>query len=689
MPLDLGDLACRFLLFPERRNHAIVDVGQANWIVESFVSHLEVVFSNSRIDDIGAIVGTFFLQFPRFTDWVRVSLDLADTAIVFHDNAPHVKADTFTRWRRQTSRLDPDSLVLSEFGRQFGRPPEQADLHGWGVLVTSNDGELRKIIDSTCDIHTHFEGCECASALWVDFLRDQDSLYRLRYYADTLRLNRPDTAPEGIRDHQFAASVSAREAWLDLAGGPTRQPCSDCGGSIGGRDPHNLPQLDDRAGNHLSPVSRYLWHERKVLGHAWAQLWLNWDEGLAEKLDAVLYGKSLFLATQQQFSGGNPGLANFRRYFDRMKPLRRPEGWKNLRDRWNRMLSFAVESPLLERIELRIAPLPSVAEYREFFMLWERFFRENKFFRTLGRFGRPSQEMFTFIVHFIRWPEEAESDFSNEPFFQLRSELDQMSAALHLFRLQEPILARHIKGIDVANKERSCPVDLFSPYIRLLRGVYPEDNLKEDIRSPYLERWRGIVDARRHLSSCLGVLGLTYHAGEDYFHIIDGLRTMWNAIEGADMQAGDRIGHGLAAGADIDEFNRSFASSGIIPGGELLDGLTWLYGRLVSRAGHDAMLRRIHDEIEGLAMEIYGKPYSPAELGKAKALRHRPPRVGDRQRMSVIQRIEDILDGEMRHQDVRSRRRELRKFPPLLRELADELRIAQVIMIQFNKPRTG
>ena len=45
-----------------------------------------------------------------------------------------------------------------------------------------------------------------------------------------------------------------------------------------------------------------------------------------------------------------------------------------------------------------------------------------------------------------------------------------------------------------------------------------------------------------------GITHRSYHAGEDFHHILSGIRAMFDAIELLDLCEGDRIGHGTAMG---------------------------------------------------------------------------------------------------------------------------------------------
>ena len=670
MSLDAGEVLIRFLLYPERRRGGIVDVSSHNegWVIEEFSRHLQDCYRNIRIDDIEPLVRETLRRYPRLTDWITNVVTLAGTEIYFERSSPYIREATFTVWRLLSGRLDPDSLILATFADQFHSPPRYRDLRRWGVLVTSGDRDLDQMLrrEGVADIHTHFEGCECAPALWVDILRDGEGLYRLREYAQARSQSRAQTQRTADLDSEIEAIHQARNAWWRLAGGHI-----------------DLPVLDDRAGKHLSPVTRLLWKERKVIGRAWARLFTQWDASLARDLDAILVGRSNFLARQQMFPGSNPGLSNFRRYFDRLKPLNRRPTWSVIDSKWNRMLSFAAESPRLKRLELRIAPMQTVGDYARFFRHWQHFIQNNRFIRNMRRHRHGPDDIFTFVVHFIRWPEERDSTFDREAFCNVRRELDQCSAALHLFRVQHPELARFVTGVDVANTERNCPVDVFSPHLNLLRGVYDQELLVEDISSPYLSSWREIVERREHRIPGLPRLGLTYHAGEDYYHPLDGIRTMWNAIAGAKMLAGDRIGHGLAAGANIDDHRRCLSGTNSGPRGDILDSLVWLYCRLGETSGHDRLMRDISDEISLLSMSAYGNCATPPELALVKRYRHRPPPNGPRNRRNIPPAVEQILWNELEDQSVRTARRENIPFPDVFRRLDPGVKQAQKALSQF------
>ena len=118
-----------------------------------------------------------------------------------------------------------------------------------------------------------------------------------------------------------------------------------------------------------------------------------------------------------------------------------------------------------------------------------------------------------------------------------------------------------VRGIDACSQELVCRPEVFAPLFRFLRSFNPKDY------------WNGL------LSVCTPKLSMTYHVGEDFLDISDGLRAMDEALHFLGLRHGDRFGHAIALGVDPSlhygcKFNQSILSKQ-----DLLDNLVWLYYR--------------------------------------------------------------------------------------------------------------
>ena len=192
------------------------------------------------------------------------------------------------------------------------------------------------------------------------------------------------------------------------------------------------------------------------------------------------------------------------------------------------------------------------------------------------------------IAHFIKLPDNLYPD--GERHYKLRREVENKSISLisaqrYLDYDTNPIF---ILGIDAAANEMDAGPEVFAPSFRWLRTEW-KNTFKRELRQ-------------------------TFHAGEDFVHILSGLRMMYEAIEFLDMQQGDRIGHGTAAGIAPELWIERIGKSICIRRGEWLDNLIIVYQLINDLSSPYGNLRNkipaIMNEINRHTMSIYGKIFN-------------------------------------------------------------------------------
>ncbi|MDR3601779.1 MAG: hypothetical protein P4L49_15060 [Desulfosporosinus sp.] len=168
-----------------------------------------------------------------------------------------------------------------------------------------------------------------------------------------------------------------------------------------------------------------------------------------------------------------------------------------------------------------------------------------------------------------------------------------------------PHLGEYIVGIDAASNELSAEPWVFAPVYKHLRrkeNTYPIQ-----------------LASSRHIQN----VGLTYHVGEDYRHILSGLRYIDEVITHFGYKAGDRIGHALALQVDIHNWikNNEIVA---IPVMEYLENLLWLW--YLSNQYSEIKCNVVPD-LETKIMDTAGKMYeniaglSPYVLWKGYSLK--------------------------------------------------------------------
>lgn len=177
--------------------------------------------------------------------------------------------------------------------------------------------------------------------------------------------------------------------------------------------------------------------------------------------------------------------------------------------------------------------------------------------------------------------------------YELRNDLDKTRRSIEALRERYTDLNDYLFGFDAAANELHAGPDVFAPTFRRLRKS--------------------------------GYHNFTFHAGEDYVHLLSGIRTIAEAIDYLDLKTGNRIGHGTAIGINPDLWRNRIGNAILMKQGDRLDDLVFAYKYLSEEEVSGRILHLISGEIRRLSNEIYGKPYEPFILFDAWSLRYLDP----------------------------------------------------------------
>lgn len=204
-----------------------------------------------------------------------------------------------------------------------------------------------------------------------------------------------------------------------------------------------------------------------------------------------------------------------------------------------------------------------------------------------------------YIFHFIKKP-KYEVDYTKEDtkllqprFYKLRDEVRKQAQAINIIRKEYYTISKRIIGIDAASSEIGVRPEIFAHAFRYLKYYSYED-------PDYMIR-----DTKRK------PLGYTYHVGEDFLDIADGLRAVDEAIKFLNLGRGDRIGHGLVLGTNPYEYYKKRNKCIILPKLDYLDNVAWLlvqikhYNLQVSLN----LTKELEDNYWRLFSDIYNSKY--------------------------------------------------------------------------------
>lgn len=556
---------------------------------------------------------------------------LAEHYLEVRDGRPSVKREHFEDWQTLLTWLAPLPIMTTAVWRRFGAPvlsfeavlafvdERLAPVFARSALPTAHDPMVDTIIRRTGlkDLHIHLNGTTEVDAVWLDVL-----LQRRSFQAEILKaghhgpvLEQYSQIEEGLRPDKLGQRMRIarriRLATTDRLFGRPAPKRED--GEAEFLDHLQLVARRGEDNTQLAFDNRHdlLRHPMRVefgLGSDHSELtcealWLTLvlqhihrhrDEVMAWLLHTyllILNGNFVPLCVQQEEQVG----------FDQFQKITL-NGAREASEREYlarlRQVSYSTHGDLA-LLEGRIAPK---ADFNKMTALLRA---------ALGGFARfqgyqpgeydPSRggaiELrkqrldLRLIAHFIKEDELSKSTRTDVcRFHDLRLKLRRQLRVLVALRERYPGFRHYLTGIDAASNELHTPPEVFAPLYRAARRA--------------------------------GFSRFTYHVGEDFEHLISGIRAVYEAVRFLGLRSGDRIGHGTAIGIEpslwIERSQREIAKKR----GDWLDDLIFAHMVLGRSSAHAELHRRIETDIATLSQSVYGERLPPVLLEQAWRLRH-------------------------------------------------------------------
>jgi hypothetical protein len=200
--------------------------------------------------------------------------------------------------------------------------------------------------------------------------------------------------------------------------------------------------------------------------------------------------------------------------------------------------------------------------------------------------GRPDGEL-SLVVHFIKRLHTQKRVRTRCRDLELRLDLEVQARNVLAACRTDRIARAMVSGIDGAGNELHAAPEVFSATYRMMRVG--------------------------------GIDRATYHAGEDFHHIVGGIRATAEAREFLDLGSGDRIGHATALGLSPQLWIDRLGDRIMARAGDHLDDLVFAYIGLIE-CGHPAAARWL-DPIARISGGIFEESVAPETLHQAWRLR--------------------------------------------------------------------
>jgi len=573
---------------------------------------------------------------------------------------PQCKYKEFLRWREISLKLGEDIFTTAFFAWLDILGNRERSFFGWRPLISSNNPRLKTILNKgLAENHFHLRGSgpqfdlswlclmnhisgrdiefkkieqRLEPDLLTDFKRQNSSLYDKIKQAALIRAylfrllqgHNPDDAI--FKDR---VKLLKNRDLLDLYLPDLQREINGlkklCGQQFAHHEvldyalPPNITEANYRA-------NTYLYGERKFMYRVLQEIYRADNQSRIYQQADLFYVYLLIknqLAAELVQTNDSVGFKNFSKYQDRKDLF-----VDNFPLYSNALSKLAVKGSIknqhIKSLEARIAPKDSIAALSATIAKLDEIVEKNyghdseaELWLKKKHVEKVEAEQYLpvkeqsadepthfYTVHFIKRTDDTLAK-KGEGIKELvsmvtcrhaqkRQEVKRQAEVIAALRSGLCKEGKRILGIDAASSEIGCRPEVFAQAFRYLRRHQPAKDYAhlKDFANPELKA--------------------TFHAGEDFLDLSDGLRAIDEAIRFLNLHRGDRIGHALALGTAAREYYKSKNSCIILPKQDLLDNLVWILAkiRLYRLNVNDGLTDNLRKKARGLFDDIFGSALS-------------------------------------------------------------------------------
>lgn len=563
--------------------------------------------------------------------WQLLS-DYGNKVLVYDQGMPRYRYEQVLSWRETYLHLGQDLIVTAWSAADTQHSVEH---FAWPATLLTDNRVLSSLMQENglAENHYHLYGSAQIFPLsWCCLTNHPESVRKVEWLEDQLFTK----AVRGVRDNLWD---SRRRLWYavylrTLLFRRIEGELTDCGLLQKLRKFHRLYGFNTHS--HLKDLTMRL---RALYGLRFPQPYesvgccldyafskelgaeLNTDQRLAAAERRLLYAcfslcfrgemsveaqwvfylylllKSSFRAELIQLNR-QTGFANFSAYEKRKYSL-----WSDRTEFWNEAYRTALNAPLnsgyVRSVEARLSPSASIDQMvrtlyaadsaKLFFDEPQNIFGWQK---ARAMENRAAGESSFYVWHFPK-QKDSRLDKPNEDLLFCRSHDLRKKAKAEAVTLLDALslcdyFRQRTRGVDACSNEIGCRPEVFANTYRYLRGTSAHR------RAPF--------------SGKAPQLSFTYHVGEDFPEIADGLRAIDEALLFLGLRRGDRLGHALALGIEPHTHYRTKQSLPILSRQDYLDDLVWLCFR--SAELNLTMPPHLRSVLEGKAVDLLADIYA-------------------------------------------------------------------------------
>lgn len=534
--------------------------------------------------------------------------DFGEESIDLLNGIPYVKFDNIVNWRELSHKIGQSVIVTAYLAKKSLENKTELTYFAWPTTLKTNNRSLQNMLNSgTSENHYHLNGSsQIFPITWVCLMNNPDIIS-----------SRVDKLGKNLTPYISFGSEDNRKDWVSLLKEAARirinlyckihnkyknliineqlissveliNSISTINFYDGYKSERCKGFLDYTLSKELSNLNFQnnvvLVGERKFLYDCFRQVFCDTfsheDKNDFYKYLLIKHNFRAEIIQNNEYTG----FQNFANYQDR-KGFFIDGIEKYEREAIRTSLNDVFDQQAIVSLEARIMPRSDVSLLLKHINFYDE------------TFGRREHYPYYFVLHYpkgISKIDKKEKDFSLQKprNYKQRSRYKVCSISTMQALNCIPKLRERIFGIDACSNEIGCRPEVFATEYRYLKNCnFKNSNMQ---------------------FACLNknniVLGRTYHVGEDFIDILDGLRAIDEVIKFLDFSYGDRIGHALALGINPTEYYNYKGNITVLPSQDALDNFVWLYNRSneMNILIEPILKQKMESWIQELSIAIYG-----------------------------------------------------------------------------------
>lgn len=597
MEIEIGNLKIIFQKFPytsigRKKLNSGQRYNEYNRIdKERYLREAEAIFRTRSYDELQNNYN-ILLQSMRGKNSEDISvfnsvMNLTEKLLIYDGSEIRCKFDELLRWREISFYLGQDLLTCAFIASEdlkYGETNRR--FFAWLPIIRSDDNRLHNILDKgMAENHFHLAGSTKVFELnWIclmnliegrihDFKKIKSGMQRYQMDRLDLSVKNEDLysiCQKGALIRCYLFAVLKGNSYLkeqlekmlrDLENGADinsytaklQDLINLCKNRYGARVKYegildyalekDMIDLNDSECRLLAGERRFLYECYKAAKDR------RFDTNQKNYFYQYLIIRTYFRGEMIQINRKN-GFTNFAKYQDRKELFITGETAYQ-----HELVRLALNEPLrkqnIQKLEARICPKKRASDLYKNLRIGDQIVSELE--------NKEAKDKLVYVLHF---PKIKDQKFCEgvPRNYNARKKAEKQMRSVVAFLEKGTSMNKYIRGIDTCASELDCRPEVYAQIYRYMADVVFETNLENKMEHREVNK----------------KLRMTYHVGEDFFDIVDGLRAIDEVLLFCGLKRNSRLGHALALGIDPYKYYECKKYKLILSKQVLMDDLAWI-----------------------------------------------------------------------------------------------------------------